>query len=60
MRDDDLMVELQEMDDDEVKGELIQNSLIAFADLMASNPIPQQNSTGRFLAMMGASNTWDK
>jgi hypothetical protein len=32
MRDDDLMVELEETDDNEVKGEIIQNSLIAFAD----------------------------
>jgi hypothetical protein len=28
----------QETDNDEVKGEIIQNSLIAFADFMASNP----------------------
>jgi hypothetical protein len=34
------MAELEETDDDEVKGEIIQNSLIAFADYMASNPIP--------------------
>jgi hypothetical protein len=32
MRDDDLMVELEETDDNEVKGEITQNSLIAFAD----------------------------
>jgi hypothetical protein len=46
-RDDDLMAELEEMEDGEVKGEIIQNSLIAFADYMASNPIPQHNSTGK-------------
>jgi hypothetical protein len=50
MSDDDLMAELKGMDnDDEVKGEIIQNSLIAFADYMASKPIPQQNSTGKIL-----------
>jgi hypothetical protein len=52
-RDDNLMVELEETDDDEVKGEIIQNSLIAFADHMASNPIPQQSSTGKVLGNDG-------
>jgi hypothetical protein len=52
-RDNNLLAELKEMDDDDVKGEIIQNSLIAFADYMASNPIPQQNSTGKFLGKDG-------
>ena len=52
-RDDDLMAELEEMDDNQVKGEIIQNSLITFADYMASNPIPQQNSTGKILGEDG-------
>jgi hypothetical protein len=50
---DDLMAELKEMDNHEVKGEIIQNSLIAFADYMASNPIPQQNSAGKILGKDG-------
>jgi hypothetical protein len=47
------MAELEETDNDEVKGGIIQNSLIAFADYMASNPIPQQNSTGKILGKDG-------
>jgi hypothetical protein len=47
------MAKLKETDDDEVKDEIIQNSLIAFADYMASNPIPQQNSTGKILGKDG-------
>jgi hypothetical protein len=43
------MAELEEADDEEVKGEIIQNSLIAFVDYMASNPILQQNGTGKVL-----------
>jgi hypothetical protein len=52
-RDNDLMAKLKKTDDDEVKDEIIQNSLIAFADYMASNPIPQQISTGKILGKDG-------
>jgi hypothetical protein len=41
------MEELEETEDDEVKGEVIQNSLIGFVDFMINNPIPQQNNTGK-------------
>jgi hypothetical protein len=48
-RDDNIMEELCDVDDDEVKGELIQNALIGFAEYMIDNPVPQQNSTGKVL-----------
>lgn len=60
-RDDDLMAELEETDDDEVKGEIIQNSLIAFADYMKSRiPFHNRIPLARFLVTTGASSTWDK
>jgi hypothetical protein len=43
------MEELEETEDDEVKGEVIQNSLIGFVDFMINNQIPQQNNTGKVL-----------
>lgn len=48
-RDDIIMEELEETEDDEVKGEVIQNSLIGFVDFIINNPIPQQNNTGKVL-----------
>ena len=53
MRQDDLMAELNETDDDDAKGEIIQTSLIAFVDYMATTPILQQNSTGKVLGEDG-------
>jgi hypothetical protein len=36
------MEELEEIEDDEVKGKVIQNSQIGFVDFIINNPIPQQ------------------
>jgi hypothetical protein len=52
-RDDDIMEELHDVEDDEVKGELIQNALIGFAEYMIDTLIPQQNSTGKVLGDNG-------
>jgi hypothetical protein len=52
-RDVNIREELHDVEDDEVKGELIQNALIGFAEYMIDTPIPQQNSTGKVLSDNG-------
>lgn len=51
--DDDILQEIDEMEDDDAKGELIVSRLVGFCEHMINTPILQQNNTGKVLSEDG-------
>ena len=52
-RDDDILQELKEIEDDGAKGELVISRLVGYCEYMIDTPILQQNTTGKLLSEEG-------